>query len=175
MAFWKPFSKNIFMIFWSVEIRISSLTIYLDKNPDSDQLFWKVFWDFFFDSCMSKITPSPIPIKTGFWQGVFENDLQFVYKTNALTPMIFQWSKWDRCFSGKRRRRSFKICSSPIWMKMAFWGGVLEKDSQYIYRISTVEKTSSTYIHKNGVLSTLLKAMFTVCLQKTYLTNCPFT
>lgn len=52
------------------------------------------------------------------------------------------------------------------------WGG-FEKDSQHVYRISSIEKTSSTY--KIGVLGTLLKAMFTVCLQKTYLADDPLT
>ena len=31
-------------------------------------------------SCPEKFCPSPIRIKTGFWKGVLENDLQFVYK-----------------------------------------------------------------------------------------------
>ena len=49
---------------------------------------------FFFGSCVSKITPSPIPIKMGFWQGVFENDLQFVYKARTVTPQIFNGPSW---------------------------------------------------------------------------------
>lgn len=60
-------------------------------------------------------------------------------------------------------------------MKTAFCGGGFEKDSQHVYRISTIEKTSSTYTHKIGVFGTLLKAMFTVCLQKTYLATTPLT
>ena len=57
-----------------------------------------------------------------------------------------------------------KICSSSICMKTAFCGGVLEKDSQHIYKIRAIEKTSSTYIHKIGVLATLLREMFTKLL-----------
>ena len=38
--------------------------------------------NFFFDSCVSEFIPSPIPIKTGFWEGVLKNDLQFVYRKN---------------------------------------------------------------------------------------------
>lgn len=61
-------------------------------------------------------------------------------KKRGFDAFCFQWSKLDRCFSDKRRRCSFKICSSPIWMKTAFCGGVFEKDSQYIYKISAIEK-----------------------------------
>ena len=82
-----------------------------EKNKKTT-MFCEIQKSFFFDFCVSKITPSPIPINKGGFTGGFEKDLHFVYK------------------------------------------------------ISTIEKTSSTYTHKNGVLRTLLRAMFTVCLQK---------
>ena len=85
------------------------------KRIKKQQCFVKFSKSFFFDFCVSKFTPSPIPIKTGFCVGVLQKDLHLVYK------------------------------------------------------ISTIEKTSSTYTHKNGVLRPLLRAMFTVCLQKAIL------
>ena len=54
------------------------------------------------------------------------------------------------------------------------WGG-FEKDSQHIYKISVIEKTSSTYTHKNGGLAPLFREMFTVYLQKSYLATTPLT
>ena len=54
-------------------------------------------------------------------------------------------------------------------MKTAFCGGVFKKDSQHIYKIIAIEKTSSTYTHKNSGLYPLSRAMFTICLQKTCL------
>ena len=90
-----------------------------------------------------------IPILTNFFEKFFE---------------IFFF---DSCVS--------KIIPSPICMKTAFCGGVFEKDSQHLYKIRAIEKTSSTYIHKNDVLATLLREMFTICLQKTYLADYPLT
>ena len=53
--------------------------------------------------------------------------------------------------------------------------GFFEKDSQHIYKIIAIEKTSSTYTHKNSGLYPLSRAMFTVCLQKFCLADDPLT
>ena len=113
--------------------------------------------------------------KNGVLVGCFEEWFTVCLQNQGYDASIFQWSKLDRWFSGKWRRRFFKICSSPICMKTAFCGGSFEKDSQHIYRISSIEKTPSTHIHKIGVLNTLLRTIFTVCLQKSCLANCPLT
>jgi len=73
--------------------------------------------------------------------------------------------------------RVSKITPSPISINKGGFTGGFENDLRFVYKISTIEKTSSTYTHKNGVLRTLLRAMFTVCLQKPTLQtkNAPFS
>ena len=137
--------------------------------------FLKSFSGLFIWFLRVKIYPLTYTHKSRALGGCFEEWFTVCLQNQDSDAFRFQRSKLDRWFSDKRRRCSFKICSSPIWMKTAFWGGVLEKGSQHIYKISTIEKTSSTYTHKNGVLRTLLRAMFTVCLQKSYSKNCPLT
>jgi hypothetical protein len=59
---------------------LPSLSIWTEI-PILTNFFEKFFEIFFFDSCVSKIIPSPICMKTAFCGGVFEKDSQHIYKT----------------------------------------------------------------------------------------------
>ena len=90
---------------------------------------------------------------------------------------------WNFMCGRRKLPRSFffvsrvsKITPSPIPINK----GGLQGDLRMIYvlftkwespdiRLNGSEKTLLTYTHKNGVLRTLLRAMFTVCLQKAIL------
>ena len=137
--------------------------------------FLKCFLRFFLWLLRVRIYPLTYTHKNRVLGGCFEEWFTGCLQKQSSDTSFFHVSKVDSWFSGKRKMRSFKIYSSPICMKTAFCGGVLEKDSQHIYKIRAIEKTSSTYIHKNGVLATLFREMFTVCLQKSYLATTPFT
>lgn len=141
----------------SIWTEMSILTNYFEK------FFEKLFLWFL----RVRIYPLTYTHKNRVLGGCFEEWFTVCLQKQSSDTSFFHVSKVDSWFSGKRKMRSFKIYSSPICMKTAFCGGGFEKDSQYIYRISAFKKTSSTYIHKNSVLSTLLKEMFTVCLQIT--------
>ena len=54
------------------------------------------------------------------------------------------------------------------------WGCFEKRFTAYLQN-QRHQKTSSTYIHKIGVLATLFRAMFIVCLQKSCFANCPLT
>ena len=137
--------------------------------------FFEKFFEIFLWFLRVRIYPLTYTHKNRVLLGCLEEWFTVCLQNQGSYTSDFQLSILDSWFSDKRRSHSFKISSSPIWMKTAFWGGVFEKDSQHIYKISTIEKTSSTYIHKNGVLSTLFIAMFTVCLQESCLADCPLT
>ena len=86
--------------------RKNSLHLY-EKIQGFEGVFWRMIYNLFTEYkfmaiCLNgsaKKLSSPISKKTGVWGGVWENDLQFVYK-----------SGWYKTFS-----------SSPISIKMAVW------------------------------------------------------
>ena len=127
MAFWKPFSKNNFKKFWSIEICTTALTIYLDRNPDSDQLFWKVFRDFFLWFLRFRIYPLTYTHKNRVLGGCFWNDLQFVYIIEALMPLISNGPNWAVDFRANGRGVLSRFVPHLYAWKRRFVGMVLKK------------------------------------------------
>ena len=140
---------------------------------------------FFFDFCVSKFTPSPIPINKGDLQG----DLRMVYglftkfepthiriNGSAKKCSSLIWKFIGVC-GGIEEKIYRKIFSpSPISMKRAVWHPCFEKCSPIVYTPSLnshrkpqtappSEKISLTYMHEKAVLGTMFQYVFTSCLQ----------
>ena len=116
-----------------------SLSIWT-KNSVLTNSFENFFEKLFLWFLRVKIYSLTYTHKNGVLIGCFWEWFTVCLQNQGSDAVNFQWSKLGRWFSGKWRRCSFKICSSPICMKTAFCGGGFKKDSQHVYKSAPSKK-----------------------------------